>query len=119
MDEKKASYTGGGGGRSGETTLAVLITDPIIDPTTTTTELLVSRGGTHGEFSENSVYVQCAKRVMRDQRNWSKLKAHQQEALDMIQHKIGRILHGDPDYYDHWKDIAGYAELVEKRCLKR
>lgn len=34
----------------------------------------------------------------------------------MIQHKIGRILNGDPAYADSWHDIAGYATLVEKEC---
>jgi hypothetical protein len=38
----------------------------------------------------------------------------QQEALDMIQHKIGRILNGDPDYVDNWDDIAGYSQLISK-----
>ena len=43
------------------------------------------------------------------------LKADQQEALDMIAHKIGRIINGDPDYADSWDDIAGYAKLVGDR----
>lgn len=34
------------------------------------------------------------------------------EALDMIVHKIGRILNGNPNYIDSFRDIAGYAELV-------
>ena len=44
-----------------------------------------------------------------------KLEVDQQEALDMICHKIGRILNGDPDYADSWHDIAGYAQLVANR----
>jgi hypothetical protein len=39
----------------------------------------------------------------------------QREALDMIAHKIGRILNGDPNYADSWVDIAGYAKLVADR----
>jgi hypothetical protein len=35
--------------------------------------------------------------------------------LDMICHKIGRIINGDPDYADSWHDIAGYAQLVANR----
>jgi hypothetical protein len=35
------------------------------------------------------------------------------EALDMVAHKIGRILNGDPTYTDSWHDIAGYSKLVE------
>jgi hypothetical protein len=44
-----------------------------------------------------------------------KLEYDQQEALDMICHKIGRIINGDPDYADSWHDIAGYAQLVANR----
>jgi hypothetical protein len=44
-----------------------------------------------------------------------KLEPDQIEALDMICHKIGRILNGDPDYADSWHDIAGYAQLVANR----
>jgi hypothetical protein len=43
------------------------------------------------------------------------LEVDQQEALDMICHKIGRILNGDPNYADSWHDIAGYAQLVANR----
>ncbi|WP_257617167.1 hypothetical protein [Campylobacter pinnipediorum] len=32
----------------------------------------------------------------------------------MIAHKIARILAGNPNYKDHWDDIAGYATLVSK-----
>ena len=47
--------------------------------------------------------------------NDNKLAADQIEALDMIFHKIGRIINGDPDYVDSWVDIAGYAKLVADR----
>lgn len=40
------------------------------------------------------------------------------EALGMIFHKIGRIVNGDPNYYDSWKDIAGYATLAEQWVTK-
>jgi hypothetical protein len=39
----------------------------------------------------------------------------QWEALEMIVHKIGRIVNGNPDKIDHWVDIAGYAKLVADR----
>jgi hypothetical protein len=38
-----------------------------------------------------------------------------QESLDMITHQIGRIIAGDPGFADHWRDIAGYAQLVANR----
>jgi hypothetical protein len=40
----------------------------------------------------------------------------QREALDMILHKIARIVNGNPNETDHWHDIAGYATLVEQRA---
>jgi hypothetical protein len=79
----------------------------------TTEGLIAGRALTHGSLAENSKYMQAAKVLMRGQPNWNnEMKDFQRESLDMIQHKIGRILHGDPDYLDHWDDIAGYAQRV-------
>jgi hypothetical protein len=50
---------------------------------------------------------------MRDSPNWGDLTDDKREALEMIAHKIGRILNGDPEYKDSWHDIIGYARLVE------
>ena len=38
----------------------------------------------------------------------------QVEALTYISQKLARIVNGDPNYDDNWRDIAGYAELVVK-----
>lgn len=43
---------------------------------------------------------------------WEDMRPFQQEALTLICHKIARILNGDPNYDDSWRDIAGYAQLV-------
>ena len=43
------------------------------------------------------------------------LDPDQREALEMIAHKIARIVNGDPNYADSWVDIAGYATLVADR----
>lgn len=77
---------------------------------------LNSRASTHGDFQDNGRIMQRLKHVMRtDGVNWRAgiLEEFQCEALDMIQHKIGRILSGNPNEPDHWHDIAGYATLVE------
>lgn len=34
----------------------------------------------------------------------------------MICNKIARAVNGDPQYFDNWRDIAGYATLAEKAC---
>lgn len=78
--------------------------------------VLKERGGTHGRFDQSAVTVQNLKEVMRRAPSWKGLPLPQREALDMIQHKIGRILHGDYTHLDHWDDIQGYAKLGEPKC---
>lgn len=80
-----------------------------------TTKLLTKRGTTHGEFRQNSLISQEIKTTIRGGKNFSELKPYQAEALDMIVHKIGRILDGDPNFQDHWDDIEGYAKLAADR----
>tara|TARA_S200002703_G_scaffold158645_1_gene169576 strand:- start:431 stop:967 length:537 start_codon:yes stop_codon:yes gene_type:complete len=43
------------------------------------------------------------------------LAPDQQEAMELIFHKFARIVNGDPDHVDNWKDVAGYATLVADR----
>lgn len=75
---------------------------------------LNDRAKTHGSFIDNGLIMQDLKLTMRNEgKNWGKLHPYQREALEMIQHKIGRVLSGNPDEPDHWRDIAGYATLVE------
>jgi len=75
---------------------------------------LTDRAKTHGSFIDNGRIMQALKTDMReDGKNWNDLPSYQKEALEMIQHKIGRILSGNPNEPDHWRDIAGYATLME------
>lgn len=80
----------------------------------TVKEVLSERGSRYGKFAGQAILSQTLKNTMRLSDNWSKLSPHQIEALDMIQHKIARILNGDPNYDDSWRDIAGYATLIER-----
>ena len=80
--------------------------------------VLNERGSTHGDFKENGAIMQTLKEAMRQHFGWDKLEPYEREALEMIQHKVGRILCGNHKFYDHWRDIAGYAKLVEERCPK-
>lgn len=77
-----------------------------------TEQLITERGSRYGKFKDGAEIMQELKGVMRDVDGWHNLTPSQREALDMIQHKIGRILNGDPTYDDSWKDIAGYATLI-------
>lgn len=81
-------------------------------------ETLSTRSTTHGDFTENSYVMQALKAYLRDHPGWEKLTNYQRESLDMICHKIGRILCGDPNFSDHWHDIAGYATLVENILVR-
>lgn len=76
---------------------------------------LVERGSRYGPFPGHAEKTQRLKDVFRAYPGWHSLDADQREALDMIAHKIGRILNGDPNYDDSWIDIAGYAQLIVKR----
>ena len=73
---------------------------------------LQERDERYGEFIEHARITQHLKYVMRERTKWEILSADKKEALEMIAHKIGRILNGDPEYHDSWHDIAGYATLV-------
>jgi len=73
---------------------------------------LAERGSRYGEFEDGAVIMQSLKGVMKSTGGWARLSPPQREALEMIQHKIGRILNGDPNYEDSWVDIAGYAKLI-------
>jgi hypothetical protein len=85
--------------------------------TDTITQTLTERGQRYGKFTGHATITQSLKLVMQRSSNWreNKLSMDQLEALEMIAHKIGRILNGDPDYDDSWVDIAGYAKLVSDR----
>lgn len=77
-------------------------------------DTLQERGSRYGKFSGHATITQKLKEVMRKTHKWEQLNYFHRESLDMIAHKIGRILNGDPNYDDSWHDIAGYAQLVER-----
>lgn len=77
-------------------------------------DVLSQRAATHGHFPEHAQISQDLKLTMIHARNWNVLTASQREALEMIAHKIGRILAGDPNTNDHWDDTAGYATLASQ-----
>ena len=84
-------------------------------------ETLDARAVEYGKFIEGAEVMQMLKRVVLNAlNNRDKTLAHDQaEAMDMIIHKIGRIINGNPDVVDHWLDIAGYAQLVADRLNGR
>jgi Domain of unknown function (DUF6378) len=76
-----------------------------------TSRLLAERRNTHGTFAENARVDRALQRAAQESLNWSHLADGQALAVEMILHKLARILSGDPGHADHWDDIGGYARL--------
>lgn len=82
-------------------------------------ETLKERGTKYGPFTGHATVTQALKKVARNfnPEKWDSLNPDQAEAIEMVFHKIGRILNGDPDFHDSWHDINGYIKLVADRLL--
>lgn len=76
---------------------------------------LSERKEKYGDFRDHAELAIDLKNTMRRGDSWRGMNPYMQEALDMIQHKIARILNGDPTYEDSWVDIVGYAQLALDR----
>lgn len=88
--------------------------DPMPDSIEAT---LLERGNRYGSFDEHARITQNIKSAMADSPNWMMLDNDMREALEMVAHKVGRILNGDPHFYDSWHDIIGYTKLVADRLV--
>lgn len=77
-----------------------------------TEEILKERGRRYGSFDGHAKITQSIKEIIASGESYEKCSDSQKESLDMIAHKIGRIINGDPNYVDSWTDIAGYAQLI-------
>jgi hypothetical protein len=82
---------------------------------------LNERGSRYGVYTGHAQITQGLKRVMKDSptSKWATLSDDQKETLEMVAHKIGRILNGDPEYHDSWHDIVGYATLSADEILRK
>lgn len=79
--------------------------------------ILRQRGDRYGPFENHAKITQMIKDVMRAEEGWNRLTYPQREALEMVAHKIGRMLNGDPTYEDNVVDILGYSDLM-LRCMR-
>ena len=93
------------------------IVNPAITTETDVDQVLDSRAKDYGKFIEGAEIMQLLKRLVHNyiEARGTPLAFDQREAIDMIIHKLGRIINGNPDKVDHWVDIAGYATLVADR----
>lgn len=84
---------------------------------TDVTRTLTERGERYGRFTDQAAIAQDLKQCLFEHvgRRWLDMDADQREALEMICHKLARIVNGDPNWADSWHDIAGYAQLITDR----
>lgn len=82
---------------------------------TTIDDTLQERGSRYGTFEGHAEITQALKKILTRGRSWSKCSDSQKESLEMIAHKMGRIVNGDPNYVDSWTDIGGYSRLIERQ----
>jgi len=76
---------------------------------------IAQRRGRYGPLIESGEVAMKQEDYLRSLPGWERLAYDQREALAMINHKISRIMCGDPNYDDSWIDIAGYAQNVVNR----
>ncbi|MDE2104200.1 MAG: hypothetical protein KGL39_43590 [Patescibacteria group bacterium] len=87
--------------------------------------LLQEREKTHGSFETNALISQQLKEIIHGTglrtkittaTGFTEMKLVHREALDMIALKLSRILSGQANFKDHWRDISGYALLGMEAC---
>lgn len=86
-----------------------------------TDNLLAERGKTHGHIEDNAYFTEMLVNIAKAKAPkagvlvWDLMGPTPRLCLGMILHKIGRILSGQWNFADHWRDIAGYATLIADR----
>lgn len=77
-------------------------------------DILDERELTHGDFADTARLAQDLKAALHEGITNRKLPFNtlKTEAMDMICTKLARIVFGNSNEPDHWRDIAGYAQLV-------
>ena len=91
------------------------------DEEQTIEELLASRESVHGPYVIGATLAFKLKQAVREGRvvgDARPMSITQAEAIEAILNKISRIVVGNAQEPDHWRDIAGYALLGKKGCPK-
>lgn len=85
---------------------------------TTIDATLAQRGSRYGKFTDNSEVFAQFMRMVYDSPAYheGRLDAVHMHALSNFATKFARLLTGDPNYDDNWRDIAGYATLMVAIC---
>jgi hypothetical protein len=82
-------------------------------------QILGERGNRYGTFESNAKTCQLLKNVLHSQEGWYRLSYVQREAVEMMMHKISRLVNGDATYLDTVVDIAGYNQLMLEHMRDR
>lgn len=82
-------------------------------------QILGERGNRYGTFESNAKTCQLLKNVLHSQDGWYRLSYVQREAVEMMMHKISRLVNGDATYLDTVVDIAGYNQLMLEHMRDR
>lgn len=86
-----------------------------------------ARGARYGDFTDHARTTQGIKAeielALKENVLFKRLDIDKQnvvrEGLEMIAHKIGRIVNGDPAYDDSWLDIEGYSKITRERVCEQ
>lgn len=87
----------------------------------TTDRILNDRARTYGRFIDVATVATSIRNLLLDEAAKRKkaLAPDQEEAFTMMASKFARLLVGDVNHVDSWRDLAGYAALVADRLEGR
>ncbi len=79
--------------------------------------IMEERGNSYGDFGHQAMCAQTLKQILHGHahRHAVDLSGEQKEAIDMLCTKLSRIVNGDPNKVDSWRDVEGYAKLIADR----
>ena len=78
---------------------------------------LEQRGERYGKFKDVAATTYALQEILRNAKNHKHMTDDQVIALDMICNKMARIVNGDPNYIDNWRDVSGYSLLIVNELL--
>ena len=83
----------------------------LVEAVTSTVRPTLSLSPAHGSYTDNARIAQTLKAMLHGEDAWAGLEPWQQESLDMICSRMGRILAGNPAHPKHWFGIINFANL--------
>ncbi|OED35018.1 hypothetical protein AB832_06575 [Flavobacteriaceae bacterium (ex Bugula neritina AB1)] len=77
--------------------------------------VLNERRSTHGNFKDNARLTIELQEIIRSHENYKNMSYSHKLSLNMILHKVSRIVCGDHNFLEHIVDIIGYAKRLEEQ----